>query len=545
MTVKTLTELKQIREHLRSLITSGNGDEALEMAVAILAELLTQNSELALRLAKLQREHSGRRSEKIDPQQLAMMLDLAEAAGPDFNETAEDDKWLEKELAEAELPPAPRLRPRRHRPSKQLPRDVIVHDLDAADRQCGSCGEEMTRIGEDVSEVVELVPSHFRVQEHRRAKYACGRCKETVKTAAGPDKLIDKGLAGPGLLAHVVVSKFQDHVPLTRLQGIYNRGGFKTSVSTLCGWVAGVAKEVEPITDRIWEKALGSRQLQADGSGLKVLDRDDPEGIRRGTMWCHVGDRKYVVFKYAPTGAGDDGPWEHLKGRRGYLQADASNIFDRLYDGQKAEATEVGCWAHSRRKYNDIKDGDIRAAYGLKLISQLYRVETLADRRMLTPDQRQELRSERSRRIAQRLKNWAVQTMAAEPPESALHKACAYTINQWIPLTRFLDDGVLPLGRVGHWRGGRGGLANPGCFSPFGRVSRSSGPSPPFPAPSHRTGRAAFPHPALGQEITPSLSTRRGGSPAACRGRAPRGDTRTDTGGIRCPAACASASTTA
>jgi transposase len=270
----------------------------------------------------------------------------AEAAGPDFNETAEDDKWLEKELEEAELPPAPRLRPRRHRPSKQLPRDVIVHDLDAADRQCGSCGEEMTRIGEDVSEVVELVPSHFRVQEHRRAKYACGRCKETVKTAAGPAKLIDKGLAGPGLLAHVVVSKFQDHVPLTRLQGIYNRGGFKTSVSTLCGWVAGVAKEVEPITDRIWEKALGSRQHQADGSGLKVLDRDDPEGIRRGTMWCHVGDRKYVVFKYAPTGTGDDGPWEHLKGRQGYLQADASNVFDRLYDGQKAEATEVGCWAH-------------------------------------------------------------------------------------------------------------------------------------------------------------------------------------------------------
>jgi transposase len=339
VTVKTRTELKQIREHMRSLLASGNGDEALEMAVTILAELLTQNEELALRLAKLQRERVGRRSEKIDPQQLTMMLDLADAVGPELDETAADDRWLDEELKKAELPPVPRNRPRRHRPSKQLPRDVIRHDLEVEERQCRRCGEEMTKIGEDVSEVVELVPSHFRVQEHRRAKYACGRCKETVKTALGPAKLIEKGLPGPGLLSHVVVSKYQDHVPLTRLQAVYKRGGYKTAVSTLCGWLDAVTKEVEPLVDRLWEKALASRELQTDGSGLKVLDRDDPEGIRRGTMWCHVGDRKYVVFKYAPDATGEEGPWEHLKGREGYLQADAANVFDRLYDGQKAEAT--------------------------------------------------------------------------------------------------------------------------------------------------------------------------------------------------------------
>jgi len=289
------------------------------------------------------------------------------------------------------------------------------------------------------------VPAHFRVQEHHRVKYACGRCKDGVTTAPGPAKLIDKGLAGPGLLAHVAVSKYEDHIPLHRLSEMYARGGVELARSTLCGWVEAVAEEVQPVVERIWEKAQASHALQTDGSGLKVLDRDDPEGVRTGTLWCFVGDEKYVTFKYAPTGSGEDGPWKFLAGRDGYLQADAASVFDRLYNGAKAKATEVGCWAHARRKLHALKDTDVRVAYPLKLISQLYRVEDLADRRGLDAEAREQLRYERASPILERLDRWLQRTVLSEPPASALAKACGYCRNQWPALTEFVHDGLLPL----------------------------------------------------------------------------------------------------
>jgi hypothetical protein len=209
--------------------------------------------------------------------------------------------------------------------------------------------------------------------------------------------------------------------------------------------VKAVAADVQPIVERISEKALTSTELQIDGSGLRVLDRDDPQGIRRGTMWCSVGDRRYVVFRYAKDGTGQEGPWRYLEGRQGYVQADASNVFDRLYNGRKAEATEVGCLAHARRKYYDLVDSDVRVAYPLKLIGQLYQVEDLADRRRLRLEERLELRQARSTPIMDRYHRWLQRMLSREPPASTLAKACAYSSNHWEALTRFLSDGRLPL----------------------------------------------------------------------------------------------------
>jgi transposase len=188
----------------------------------------------------------------------------------------------------------------------------------------------MPKIGEDVSELLELVPAYFRVKEHHRAKYACPQCKQGVKTAHGPAKLIDKGLAAASLLAHVVVCKYDDHLPLNRLSRIYWRGGADIAVSTMVGWVAAVADELAPLYAEIKKRALQAYLVQTDASGLKVLDRDSAEGVRKGTMWCVVGDRQWVVFHDAATGIGEDGPWTLLQGRQGYIQADAANIFDRL-----------------------------------------------------------------------------------------------------------------------------------------------------------------------------------------------------------------------
>jgi transposase len=443
---KTL-DLDQIGGHLRSLLADGHADEAIEMVIAMLSQLQTKNMELVLKLMKMERERSGRRSERMDPKQISLMLELiAEGMNDEADRAAteEEDEALDAEQAEIEERAVPRV-PRRKRPGKNLPRQVIQHDLAPEERLCRCCGEPMTKIGEDVSEIVELIPAQFLVEEHRQSKYACSRCKETVVSAPGADKLIEKGLPGTGLLAHVVVSKYEQHLPLTRLVQIYRRGGFSTSVSTLCGWVGAVADEVKPIVERISQKAMAARELQTDGSGLKVLDHDDPGGIRRGTMWCCVGDRRHVIFRYAKDGSGEEGPWRYLQGRKGYVQADAANIFDRVYNGKEAEATEVGCLAHARRRYYDLVDSDVRVAYPLKLFAQLYRIENLADLRRLTPDERLELRQSRSSPIMDRYRRWLVRTVASEPPAGALAKACAYSLNHWEALTRFLTDGNLPL----------------------------------------------------------------------------------------------------
>jgi transposase len=439
---KKKEELRSVRELLVSLMTEGRGEEAIEVAMSMLARLSEHNTELALRLAQLRRERTGRRSEKIDPAQLALMLELC---------SEEDEE--EPEASESEPEPEEgeqvHRRPRRRRPPKELPRDVICHDLEEAERVCASCGEEMAHIGDDVSELLELVPSHFRVQEHRRAKYACPRCKETVKTAAGPVKLIEKGLPGPGLLAHVVQSKYEDALPLSRLSKIYGRGGAQVSVSTMSDWVGKAADELEPVVRKIWERVLASYVVQTDGSGLKVLDRDDSEGIRKGTMWCYVGDRKNVVFRYSKTGSGEEGPWHHLAGKTGYVQADAASVFDRIFNGKQADAIEVGCLAHARRKFFHLKDSDVRVAYPLKLIGDLYKVERSADGQGLSPKSRAELRQRRSGGILKRFKGWLVKTAGREPPESALAKACAYSLNHWDALTRFLEDGDLELDNNG------------------------------------------------------------------------------------------------
>lgn len=448
-TPRTKRDMAKVKSAVRSMLTEDRVDDAVEMLLSVMEQLVSSNTELSLKLAKVLSERRRHSSEKIDSKQLSLLLEQLE---PGAYEKDEEASEAETESLDAEIEAAreqakkPRKRrARRRRPQAELPREIVRHELPEAERKCPGCAEPMAAIGEDVSEVVEFVPAQFVVQEHHRVKYACGRCKETVRTAPGPAKLIQKGLGGVGLLSDVVVSKYVHHTPLSRLCEKYRQGGFETSVSTLCGWVREVAAELTPVADAIWERARGSVHLQADASGIDVLDRDDPSGIRRGTMWCYVGDRTHAVFKYTRSGSGEEGPWDHLRDREGYLQADAATVFDRLFNGKVAQAEEVGCLAHARRKFYALRDVDVRVAYPLLLISQLYRVETLADLRELTPEARCALRRERSRRILDRYHRWLVLTLKSEPPASALHAACQYSLNHWKALTRFVDDGSLPL----------------------------------------------------------------------------------------------------
>jgi transposase len=216
-------------------------------------------------------------------------------------------------------------------------------------------------------------------------------------------------------------------------------------VSTLADWVAGVADRVEPLVDVIAQRVLKSHVARTDATGLKVLDPSSAENIERGTMWCYVGDDRDVVFRYTPTRDGASGPWSFLAGCSGYIQADAASVFDRLFNGQVASATEVGCWAHARRRFVDLADTDCRVAYALQLIRRLYRLEDLADAQQLSFEERAKLREERSLIVLDKLKRWLLKTYEKELPSSALARAAGYCLNQWTALTRFIADGRLDL----------------------------------------------------------------------------------------------------
>jgi len=443
----------QVRNTAQSMVAEGRGEDAFEFLLAALEAVLRKSRELELLLAKMRRV--GRSSERVDPKQLALLFEeLMEQLGsepeaPDPEAEARADAQIEAEIrAEAARreheKPAPR--PSLSWRTGDVERQVHPVEVPAEERTCERCGREKHRIGEDVSRVLEFVPGHFVEHEYHLEKWACGTCKRGVTTAPAPEKVTPRSAADASLLAHVVVSKFADHTPLHRLHRIYERSGATIPVSTLCDWVADVGARVTPLVDRVAARILHESYVAStDATGLRVLDPGSPANIEWGTMWALVGDGRDVVFRYSPTGEGASGPWQFLAGRRGYVQADAANVFDRLYNGQAASAVEVGCWAHARRKFVALQDIDCRVAYPVKLITRLYRIERLADVKDLAPDERAALRQERSQPVLDTLKRWLVGVLAKEPPSSELARAAGYVINQWAPLTRFVEDGRLAL----------------------------------------------------------------------------------------------------
>jgi len=449
--------LRQIRDSAQALLADGKVDEAFEFFVSALDAVLRKTRDLELLVAKLRRQQVGKKSERIDPGQLQLLFEVlcgqantADAPTTTIDPEAEarEDAELDREIKDAEQGKGQE-KGRRNRRGRvragKVERQLHHHEVPEAERMCATCGAAKDRIGEDVTHMLEYVPGHFIEHEHHRDKFACGKCKDGVTTAPGPDKVIDRSPADASVLAHVVVSKIEDHCPLHRLHRIYLRSGVDIPVSTMSDWMGEVADLFSPLAARLEARILAAYIDQMDATGVKVLDPKSPENIERGTMWCYVGDERDVVFRYTPTGEGATGPWNFLAGRTGYVQADAASVFDRVFNGQAASAVEVGCWSHGRRKMADLRDMDCRVAYPLKLIARLYRVEHLADARGLAPDQRAALRKERSQPTLEKLKHWLVAIQGSEPPASDLAKAAGYMINQWVALTRFIHDGRLRL----------------------------------------------------------------------------------------------------
>ena len=426
-------------EALKAIITEREAalaarSTALEAAEARLIAQKLELEKLRFEIACLKRMKYGRSSEQLDAQITQMQL------------TLED---LEASLAEKPehlrpIPKDPPVKPARRALPAHLPREELVHENACT---CPTCGGELRRLGEDVSEMIEYVPGRYKVIRHVRPKLSCAACQKIVQAAA-PSRPIARGLAGPGFLAHVLVSKYADHLPLYRQSQIYAREGLELDRSTLADWVGGASELLGPLVASLGRYVLASKKLHGDDTPVPVMCPGRGT-TKQGRLWTYVRDDKpagsiepaAVLFRYSPDRKGER-PQAHLASFVGVLQADAYAGFDRLY-GERIQ--EAACWAHVRRKFYEIHVAHASpiAAVALDRIGRLYGIE--AEIRGRPPDERREVRQARAGPELESLHAWWHATLTTLSKKSELAVAIRYALSRWSALTRYRDDGRLEI----------------------------------------------------------------------------------------------------
>ncbi|HZN01043.1 MAG TPA: IS66 family transposase [Pyrinomonadaceae bacterium] len=402
------------------------------------AQLASQQDEmqrLKLLLAKLQRMQFGRSSEKLAEHIDQLELQLEEL---ETNKTAKATVVVADHAVAAQ--------PARKPLSADLPREIET--LSPKETECPDCGGTLKRLGEDVSEMLEFVPGRFKVIRTIRPKLACNRCDVIVQEPA-PHRPIDRGLAGPGLLAHVLVGKYADHLPLYRQSEIYAREGIELDRSTLAGWVGGASCALEPLVDAIRKYVLDAEKIHADDIPVPVLAPGNGK-TKTGRLWTYVRDDRpagstdapAVWFAYSPDRKSEH-PATHLATFRGRLQADAFPGFNRLYEA--GGITEIACWAHARRKFYDLYEAHQSpiAKEALERIGALYAIER--EIRGRPPDERKKVRKERARSLLEDLKQWFKTTLRKLSKKSEVTVAIHYALGRWTSLLRYCDDGTLEI----------------------------------------------------------------------------------------------------
>ena len=430
--------------------------------------LKSENEQLRFQLDRICRHMFGKRSEKVDPAQLALAFAALKDEALDAESEASETEGTDSEEEPVSSPSPTRKRGKGHGRNplpEHLPRERRVIEPPPEACTCSKCQKPWGKIGEETSEYLDYVPASYKVIQIVRPKYApaCDCEEGGVVVADVPPRPIEKGKAGPGVLANVVVSKYADHLPLTRQSEILARLGIEISRQTLCDWVRQVAILLAPILQVMWESVLASRVIHADETPVKVQDHDPPEKgkprrrqCRTGYLWAYVGDAGDVVFDFTPTRAGE-GPKQALAAyTSGYLHVDAYVGYDAVFD-PKPGVQELSCWVHTRRKFFDAQNTNAeKALVMLALIRQLYRVECQAkeESEALGEDvetfhaRRYSLRQEFSRpildTIKEKLDEWfADAAFEGVLPKSPLGKAVRYALNNWDALERYLESGEL------------------------------------------------------------------------------------------------------
>ena len=423
--------------------------ELLHQQGDTIGEMQQELDQLKHYVNQLVRHRFGSRSEKYSPDQMNLF---------DEPET-EEDPSADEEDSEDEEPPATtvtsyRRGGGRNKLPDHLPRERVEHDLTAAEKLCPCCNTKRQRIGEECSEQLEFIPASLKVIEHIRFKYACKSCEEHVCIAPAPTKPIEKGLAGAGLLATILVGKYSDHLPLYRHEEILARHGVELNRSTMCRWVMETAESLQPLLKLMQKRVLQSSVIHTDDTTIPVQDKSLPR-TRTGRFWVYCGDAEhpYSVYDFTPTRQ-RAGPESFLENYQGYLQADAYAGYEELYRSQ--EIQQVSCWAHARRKFFDAKTVQPGPAHrALLFIKNLYGVEREAkvekselqddDIRQQSYADRFELRQEKSLPILKEFYDWLKATVGSLLPKSPVAGAIGYLLNRWDSFTRYCSEGMLSI----------------------------------------------------------------------------------------------------
>ncbi|MFH0902794.1 MAG: IS66 family transposase [Pseudomonadota bacterium] len=448
MAVASDSDLTDIAGFLTRLLDEERDEEAVQMVVELLRALRKKNTELEMRVQKLLRQQFGRKHEGVSNAQLSLFLrqlsDSNQAVPEDLAKLdldEDDDEDNRDELA-VEVRGHTRRSGRRPIPP-EIERRQHEHRVEGEGRLCPVCKQEKTPFGHEICRILDFEPARFVLHEHRLEKVACRPCGDGVTTAPGPNKVIEGGIPGPGLLASILVDKYRDGLPLYRQAYRFSRLGLDLPRSTLIGWVAQAARVLEPIANCLAAQALASFVLHTDATGLDVLDKKHPNNIKRGSLLCHVGDNGTVFFKYVPNQS-KEGPQEILKNRVGYVCADAAGVYDGVFSRPGSKAIELGCMMHARRYFKKaLEAGDLRAAIALKYIKRLYKIERQGA--CMDSKRRGRLRQKKSKPVLASLHTWIAEMYAVEPPGTSLHKALTYAVNQWQALIRYAEDGRLPI----------------------------------------------------------------------------------------------------
>jgi transposase len=409
---------------------------------ATAAKLAGHNEQLRAIIKELQRALFGRRSEKTaHPDQLQLALEDLEQA------LAEGEALAERTDATLRASRRQQRRVNRGALPKHLPRDEVV--IEPASTTCPCCQGAMHRIGEDVAERLDVIPAVFRVIVTRRPKYGCRTCESAVVQAPAPARLIEGGLPTETLVAHVLVSKYADHLPLYRQSQIYARQGIELDRSTLADWVGGAAAELRPLHERLFEHLKGSPKLFMDETRAPVLDPGRGR-TKTGYLWAIARDDRpwagpdppAVVYLYAP-GRGAEHAIRPLAGFSGVLQVDAYAAYNALAEPARAggPVTLAYCWSHVRRGFYEIAQGGNApiAEEALARIAALFGIERAI--RGQPPEQRRTVRLDQTRPLIADLRAWLEAKLAKVSGGARIAQAIRYALKHWAGLTVFLDDG--------------------------------------------------------------------------------------------------------
>ena len=425
-------------EALRALLLAERARHAAELAAA-----RNEAERLRAIIKELQRHRFGRRSERLDPEQLALGLEDVEQTLAAIEAAAEKDRDTK-----ADQPTSPRRRQtNRGALPPHLPREEIV--IDVADKTCACCGALKHRIGEDVSERLDVIPAQLKVIVTRRPKYACRACAGEVSQAPAPERLIENGLPTEALVAHVLVAKYADHTPLYRQAQIYARQGITLDRSTLADWVGRAAFALRPVHARLLERLKQSTKLFADETTAPVLDPGRGR-TKKGQLWAYARDERPwvgpappgVAYVYAPDRK-HARPAEHLAGFAGTLQVDGYGAYADLAEGGSVQL--AFCWSHVRRQFYEIqvKTPAPIASEALVHIAAFYAIE--ADIRGTSADERRQARQLRTKPLIDAFKSWLEAKLATVSGKSTIAAAIRYALSRWDGLIRFLDDGRIDI----------------------------------------------------------------------------------------------------